>query len=121
MALAGDALGGEDVDEHHHEQQVDEVHGLHQADRQEEVLTGLGLNLGLPCDGRDGLRTGQAVADRGTDGAPAQCEAAADEGAGDTYRTFNVVCCHVSSPLSRSCFEVFVVWSVRWPPGASVL
>ena len=89
-ALAGDALGGEDVDEHHHEQQVDEVHGLHQADRQEEVLTGLGLDLRLPCDGGDGLRTGQAVTDRGTDGTSAQCESATDQGAGDTNRTFNV-------------------------------
>src|ERR1700722_7320811 len=99
----GDALGGEDVDEHHHEQQVDEVHGLHQADRQEEVLTGLGLDLRLPGDGGDGLRTGQAVTDRGTDGAPAECKPAADQRTGDSYRTFDVVCCHVSSPLSRSC------------------
>ena len=85
-----DALGGEDVDEHHHEQQVDEVHGLHQADRQEEVLTGLGLDLGLAGDGRDGLRAGQAVTDGGTDGAAAEGEATADERAGDSYRTFNV-------------------------------
>ena len=99
----GDALGGEDVDEHHHEQQVDEVHGLHQTDRQEEVLTGLGLDLGLTGDGRDGLRPGQAVTDRGTDGAAAQGEAAADEGAGDADRTFNVSVAIVSSPLSRSC------------------
>src|SRR5271165_3916869 len=97
-----DALGGEDVDEHHHEQQVDEVHGLHQADGQEEVLTSLGLDLGLPCDGRDGLRTGKSVADRSADGTPAECQAAADERAGDTDRTFHYACCHVSSPLSRS-------------------
>jgi hypothetical protein len=37
----------EDVDEDNHEQQVDEVHRLHQTDRQEEVLTRLVLDLGL--------------------------------------------------------------------------
>src|SRR6516165_12292174 len=58
-ASGRDALGGEHVDEHDHEQQVDEVHGLDQSDRQEEVLTGLGLDLRLPRDGRNRLRAGE--------------------------------------------------------------
>ena len=72
----------EHVDEHDHEQQVDEVHRLHEADRQEEVLTGLGLDLGLAGDRGDRLRAGEAVADRSADGAAAEGEAAADQRAG---------------------------------------
>ena len=88
-ALGRDALGGEDVDEDDHEQKVDEVHGLDQSDRQEEVLPGLGLDLGLTGDGRDRLGTGQAVTDRGADGAAAEGQATADERAGDSDRTFS--------------------------------
>src|SRR6516165_1939714 len=113
-ASGRDALGGEDVDEHDHEQQVDEVHGLDQSDGQEEVLACLRLDLGLPGDGCDRLRTGQAVADRRTDGATAEGQPTTDEGTGDPDRTFSCSC-HVSlSPLSRSCVDA--CWVLEWRP-----
>jgi hypothetical protein len=88
----------EDVDEDDHEQQVDEVHGLHQTHRQEEVLTRLVLNLGLTRDRRDGLATGQAVADRRTDSATAEGEAATDECTGASYRVRNACICQFVFP-----------------------
>src|SRR3974390_2601231 len=97
----GDALRGEHVDEHDHEEQVDEVHGLHQAHGQEEVLTRFGLDLGLSRNGGDRLRPGQAVANRGTDGTATEGQSAADERPGDPNRSF-CCSCHVLSPFSRS-------------------
>ena len=88
----------EDVDEHDHEQQVDEVHRLDQTDGQEEVLTGLVLDLGLTGDRRDGLATGQTVTDRRTDGAATEGESATDECTRDADRTLRSVLLPFSIP-----------------------
>jgi hypothetical protein len=88
---------GEDVDEHDHEQQVDEVHRLDQSDGQEEVRAGLVLDLGLTRDRRDGLATGQAVTDRRTDGAATEGDAAADECTRDADRTCDCLCAIIYS------------------------
>src|SRR5580692_7008328 len=82
------------VHEHDHEQQVDEVHRLDQSDGQEEVRSGLGLDLGLTRDRRDGLATGQAVTDRRADGTTAEGESAADECSRDADRTCDCLSCH---------------------------
>jgi hypothetical protein len=92
-----DRLRGEDVDEDDHEQQVDEVHGFYEADRQEEVLTGLPFDLGLPGDRRDRLATCEAVTYCGANGATAECQATADERTRYADCPFDCVCCHVSS------------------------
>src|SRR5258708_5737086 len=80
-AIRTSALG-ENEDEQHREGEVDEVHRLDQADRQEEQGLQRALCLGRASHTRDQLATGETVTDRGTDRATAQCQAAADEAAG---------------------------------------
>src|ERR1019366_9037861 len=92
----------EHVDEHDHEQQVDEVHRFDQPDRQEEVGPRLALDLGLPGDRRDRGRSGKAVADGRTDGASAEGESATDKCARSADRGVNGLSCHVV-PSFVSC------------------
>jgi len=54
---------GENEDEQHGEGEVDEVHRLDQADRQEEQRLQPALRLGLAGDTGDQLATGEAVGD----------------------------------------------------------
>src|SRR3954453_19333229 len=76
-----DRLLPEDEDEQRHEGEVDEVHGLDQADGQEEEGGQPTLRLRLAGDARDQVPTGHAVTDGGADGAAAERETTADEGA----------------------------------------
>src|ERR1700722_10656696 len=69
-------------DEQGGEGQVDEVHGLHQADGQEHDGEQPPLGLGLAGHAGDGLASGEAVADGRTDGAAAERQATPDHGAG---------------------------------------
>src|SRR5215469_17613079 len=70
-------------DEVEAEGEVDEVHRLDQADDQEHDHLQPALRLRLPRDARDRGVAGQAVADRGTDGASAQRETCTDQRPGD--------------------------------------
>ena len=92
---SGNLLLFEDVDEHDHEQQVDEVHGLDESDGQEEVRTRLVLNLRLTGDGGNGLATGQAVTNRGADSSSTEGDTATDEGSRVAYRIADArgLCC----------------------------
>src|SRR3954453_19465 len=88
---------GDDEDEQHGEGQVDEVHGLHQADGQEEQRLQLTLCLRLPGNALDQRATGQTVTDGSANGTAAEREPATDETAGDLDRSG--CSCHVLSPL----------------------
>src|SRR3954464_12706757 len=97
--MAGDPyfrLLREDEDEQHGEGEVDEVHRLNQADRQEEQGLQAALGLRLPGDAGDELATGQAVTARSADRAAAQGQAATDEAAGELDRLGGYVDCHFS-------------------------
>src|SRR3954469_22577736 len=91
-----DCLLGEDEDEQHCEGEVDEVHRLDQADRQEEQGLQAALRLGLTGDARHQRATGQTVTDGGTDGATAEGEAATDEATGQFDRLGRYLDCHFS-------------------------
>ena len=64
-------------------------HETHDDEHDREQPT---LRLGLAGDAGDRLAAGQAVADRCADGAAAECEAAADHGAGQLDRLVEVIC-----------------------------
>src|SRR3954463_3440721 len=89
-------LLGENEDEQHCEGEVDEVHRLDQADRQEEQGLQAALRLRLTGDTGDELATGQTVTDRGADRAAAQGQTATDEAAGELDRLRGYVDCHFS-------------------------
>src|SRR3954447_23254164 len=79
-------LLGENEDEQHREGEVDEVHRLDQADRQEEQGLQAALGLRLTGHARDERATGETVTDRRTDGAAAERETATDEATGQLDR-----------------------------------
>jgi hypothetical protein len=90
-----------DVNEHNHEQKVDEVHRLDQTNGQEEVLTRFVLDLGLTRNGGNGLATGQAVTNRCPDCAATEGETAADKGTRNAHCAGDVIginCCHFPIP-----------------------
>src|SRR3954449_1109771 len=73
-------------DEQRHEREVDEEHRLDQTDRQEEDRLEAALRLGLAGDPLDVGRPGETVTDTGADRTTAECQSAADEGAGELDR-----------------------------------
>src|SRR5215468_12369435 len=79
-------LGGEREDEQRHEGEVDEVHRLDQADRQEEDAEQAALGLGLTGYAGDRRAAGEAVADGRADGAATEGETATDERTGELNR-----------------------------------
>ena len=90
---------GEDEDEQGGEGQVDEVHAFDQTDDQEHGRVQPALDLGLTGDAGDGLATGQAVTDGGADGATAEGETAAGEGAGQLDGLLRVLAMWWISPV----------------------
>src|SRR5215210_5543417 len=96
-------LLAENEDEVGHEPQVDEVHGLDEADRQEQDGEQLRPGLGLTGDAGDGLRAGQPVSDGRADGATAQGEATAYQCARGLDRGYKLgICCHYDSSVRGS-------------------
>src|SRR5579875_231752 len=88
-STVGEGLaGGEDEHEQGREGQVDEVHGLHQADDEEHGRVQAALDFGLAGDAGDRLAAGQAVADRRSYCPPAEGEASSGERTGELYSFF---------------------------------
>src|SRR5262245_7619334 len=89
--MARSSPARENEDEQRHEGEVDEVHRLDQADRQEEDREQPALGLRLARHTRDGRAAGETVADRRADRAAAEREATADERAGELDRLLRCV------------------------------
>src|SRR3954449_5878587 len=89
-------LLGEHEDEQHREGEVDEVHRLDQADRQEEQGLEAALRLGLAGDAGDQRATGQTVTDGRTDGTATERQPATDEATGQLDRLGGYLDCHLS-------------------------
>src|SRR4051794_4618094 len=105
VALVTDMRGllPQDEDEVGHEAQVDEVHRLDQADRQEQDREQLGPRLGLTGDARNRLGASQAVTDGCADGATTEGEATAHHGSRGLDRGYELgICCHCLSSVRGS-------------------
>src|SRR5262249_38779954 len=87
-------------------------------DGQEEVLTGLALDLRLPRDRLDRRAADEPVTDGSAGGATGEGQAAADQSARDADRIVEAgVCCHLTSSSVGRCRRSVlwvVVWCVWW-------